>query len=331
MRKICEPPERVRVIVAEISGSTPREAGAAMIVSRDGQQGTIGGGALEFAAARRAREMLDRGEMRSATTSMPLGPRLGQCCGGHVWLWFEPVTDAESLDRPDCRLTVRSTGGAPLRHLSKRQDAAGLPLPVLRAASAMLAGERPEEVTLLRRVDGQDWLIEPVRCEQMPLWIYGAGHVGRALVAALAGLEFDVTWVDTARDRFPDVIPADAAPFLASDPAEAAAHAPGGALHLVMSFSHAIDFAICLRLLQRGDFCELGVIGSDTKRARFLSRLRAAGVAPADLARLTCPIGVGGIASKTPAAIAIAVAAQALQWRESAAARATSAQEAASA
>jgi xanthine dehydrogenase accessory factor len=238
-----------------------------------------------------------------------------------VRLWLERL-DAADAAAPSGRLTLRGTGGGAPIGVSERNDPAldAAPRPVARAARAMLAGERPEGVLLLRGVrrgDGvEDWLIEPAPRVAPPLWIYGAGHVGRALVRALDGLGFDLCWVDTARERFPDPVPDHATMLVATDPADAAGLAPPGAIHFVMTFSHAIDLAICHRLLMRGDFARLGLIGSETKRARFRSRLQAMGVDPATLDRLTCPIGIGGVASKTPQAIAIVAAAQALQWRE---------------
>jgi xanthine dehydrogenase accessory factor len=92
----------------------------------------------------------------------------------------------------------------------------------------------------------------------------------------------------------------------AADPALLADHAPSGAEHLVLTYSHALDLELCHRLLSRG-FGRLGLIGSATKWARFRSRLAALGHSPAQIARIDCPIGDPGL-GKHPQAIAIGVA-----------------------
>jgi xanthine dehydrogenase accessory factor len=126
-------------------------------------------------------------------------------------------------------------------------------------------------------------------------------------------LPFAVTWVDVAAARFPEVAPDGVAVQTAPDPAAVAAQAPAQAFHIVMTHSHPLDLAICHAVLARGAFGHLGLIGSRTKRARFLKRLRELGIAEEQLAWLACPIGVAGIEGKQPAIIAVAVAAELLQ------------------
>ncbi|SFD48317.1 xanthine dehydrogenase accessory protein XdhC [Roseivivax sediminis] len=271
-----------RVVVAEVHGSAPREVGAAMLVWDGGQAGTIGGGALEFEAAREAfgREGLRR---------YPLGPALGQCCGGAVTLLTE-VYDAGRAAALDGPVIARGPGEAPL---AVRR--------ILGAARAR--GEMPAP-RLIR-----DWFVEPGAEHAVPLWIWGAGHVGRALIGALAPLpEFELTWVDTAPERFPDAPAARCLPV--AEPARAVATAPQEAWHLVLTYSHEIDLAICHALLSRG-FGFAGLIGSDTKWARFRSRLAALGHADAHIARICCPIGQKSL-GKHPQAIALGVAADLL-------------------
>lgn len=140
-----------------------------------------------------------------------------------------------------------------------------------------------------------------------PIWIYGAGHVGRALVQVMAPLpDFAITWVDTAADRFPADVPDRVTPLIAADPVRAVAHAPETADHLIMTYSHEIDLALCHALLLR-DFGSAGLIGSATKRARFRRRLHALGHAYAQIARIGCPIGDPAL-GKHPQAIALGVA-----------------------
>jgi xanthine dehydrogenase accessory factor len=178
----------------------------------------------------------------------------------------------------------------------------------------MLSGARPRAPALVRGVRGAlGWFVEPVSRRRHPLYVYGAGHVGRALVRVLDGLPFAVTWVDTSADRFPETIPAHAKPEIARDPAAFAGSTASDAFHIVLTYSHALDLAICHGLLSRGHFRFLGLIGSQTKRARFVRRLAGLGIADGQLARLVCPIGLPGIAGKEPAMIALAVAAQLAQ------------------
>ncbi|MEQ9122664.1 MAG: XdhC family protein, partial [Alphaproteobacteria bacterium] len=150
------------------------------------------------------------------------------------------------------------------------------------------------------------------------LFLYGAGHVGRAVVKAFEDLPFQVFWADMAAERFPDRIPANAQRLVARDLGRAAAHAPAGAWHAVMTYDHAVDLDICRRVLARGDFAYLGLIASRTKRARFLARLRASGLPDATVARLHAPLGLAGLQAKSPAIIAASLAADLLQRRAAA-------------
>ncbi len=145
------------------------------------------------------------------------------------------------------------------------------------------------------------------------LQIYGAGHVGRAIVKLLEGIACRVQWIDERDGEFPRDASAPHIERLCVEPVQAeVAAAPPGAFFLVLTHSHALDQAITEAVLRRGDFGFLGLIGSQTKRARFLNRMAERGIAPAALARLTCPIGLPGISGKEPEVIAVAVVAQLL-------------------
>lgn len=285
-----------RVVVAAVQGSAPRDPGAAMLVWRDGQSGTIGGGALEFEATKAARLALDGGGDR--LSRHPLGPQLGQCCGGSVTLATE-LFDAARLDRI----------GEADPWLRRLEGTAEVPLALRRALKAV-RGEGVGPAALL----DAGWLIEPVARPTRHVWIWGAGHVGRALVAVLAPLpELAITWVDTAPDRFPGTVPAGVTAVPAADPLRLVPHAPENADHLILTFSHALDLDLCHGLLVRG-FRTCGLIGSATKWARFRSRLAGLGHDPAAIARITCPIGDPAL-GKHPQAIAIGVAAALLSSR----------------
>jgi xanthine dehydrogenase accessory factor len=155
-------------------------------------------------------------------------------------------------------------------------------------------------------------VIEAVRRASRPVWVFGAGHVGRALVKVLAELPFAVTWLDSRFDGFPAEIPAGVRNIIAPRLAEKVDEAPPATLFLVLTHSHQLDLDICDRVLRRDDFAFLGLIGSDTKKARFLHSLRDRGHSASALERLTCPIGLAQIPGKQPMAIAVATAAQLL-------------------
>ncbi|MFY2825636.1 xanthine dehydrogenase accessory protein XdhC [Ruegeria sp. MALMAid1280] len=279
-----------RVVIAAIKGSSPREVGAAMLVWEHGQSGTIGGGTLEFQAAQAARSQT----APTRLTHHALGPDMGQCCGGAVSLLSE-VFDLKAVEALDDTVIVRSASEGEM------------PLAVKRLlATARGQGIAPEP----QLIDG--WMIEPVHKPTRNLWIWGAGHVGRALVDVLSPLpDLAITWVDTDPERFPDAIPAGVTVVPAAKPAELVRHAPPDAEHLVLTYSHNLDLELCNRLLSH-DFRFAGLIGSATKWARFRSRLAALGHSPERISRITCPIGDPGL-GKHPQMIAVGVAAQLLR------------------
>ncbi|NRF88569.1 xanthine dehydrogenase accessory protein XdhC [Burkholderia gladioli] len=153
----------------------------------------------------------------------------------------------------------------------------------------------------------------------MHVVLFGAGHVGHALVALLAHLPCLVQWVDTRDECFPDEVPLNVQPEPTDTPDAVVDAAPPGSYFLVMTHNHALDFALAERILRRDDFAYFGMIGSRTKRVKFERRLIDRGVAPEHVADMICPIGVNGIVDKAPPAIAVAVCAELLQARNGAA------------
>jgi xanthine dehydrogenase accessory factor len=319
----------VRVVVIRAEGSTPRDAGAAMLVTELGQSGTIGGGALEFDAIKAARALLDQADTTGTARWLrevreyPLGPALCQCCGGFAWVLFELFTPAErgalqaNLDRianASGYLARQLISGGPLSVYIERADTATLPETVAAHLQTGLSGTEALTTHLIEGAPSVPaWFVEPVSAPSHVLYLYGAGHVGREVVRVTAGLGFDIRWVDTEASRFPHPIASHAQRIISSEPAETAASAEVDALHLVMTYSHPMDEAICRALLLRDEFAFLGLIGSKTKRARFAQRLLSAGVTKEQLARLVSPIGIDGLTGKEPAAIAVSVAVQLLQ------------------
>lgn len=313
----------VVVHVAEIRGSAPREVGASMVVTADGFAGTIGGGQLEFDAQRHARRLLT-GKSGEAIVKWSLGPELGQCCGGAVTLSFEVFAHADLawLDRmaelmakpvASFRIAKLSATGPEHRSFVGAQDAGDVaPDWAHEAIAAMVHDTTRRFVSTYNADDGSLHIVERINRTGQPLWLFGAGHVGRAVVRALQPLPFDVTWIDGREGMFPDDTPGSVQTFASAMPELLIDQAPPGAFYLVMTHSHPLDEEICNAVLERGDAGYLGLIGSRTKHVRFLSRLRGRGHSGEVLETLTCPVGLPQITGKAPAVVAASVAADLL-------------------
>jgi len=306
------------VTICSVAGSAPREAGTKMLVWAGGQDGTVGGGNLEFTIVDQARKLLaSNGRFRFQ--SYPLGPLLGQCCGGRVGIlieridagsvaWLSAVAAAEATGRPYAiHSALEETGIA--RRVSDARDAAEMRG---EAVSLMLRDGRP--VDTAQRIDPEGLTIVEHVDARPPLLMFGAGHVGRALAPIVATLPLRVQWFDNrAEFAGPGVT-------IADDLVARAEAAPAGALFLIFTQSHAVDYELTRAVLRRADFLYCGLIGSATKRARFEKRLLADGVPHPMLRRLICPIGSIGLQSKDPAVLAVAIAAELMLSVESRAA-----------
>jgi xanthine dehydrogenase accessory factor len=318
----------VLVTVATSQGSTPREAGARMLFTTEQQFDTIGGGHLEWRAAQIARAMLsDRsGSLASQRRleRIALGPSLGQCCGGVVWLAFERIDAAALADwlpsleshwhqgRDVWRAValdaltpalLLSTDGIPANHADAAQV---LPLAPLQEPTTHIVSDQ----------QGDRWLLDRCRAQRPQVVLFGAGHVGAALVRVLATLPCRVIWVDEREDMFPADLPPQVRIEATDVPNAVVDLAEPGAYFLVMTHSHALDQQLSERILRRADIGWFGLIGSITKRKQFEHRLQERGITPQQLNKMTCPIGIPGIYGKEPASIAIAVVAQLLQLWE---------------
>jgi len=295
--------EAVLVTVFEAAGSTPCEVGARMIVlSEDEAIGTIGGGMLEWESLHEARKALggQRGQ-RCWKTSKLLGPDLAQCCGGAVTLLFEHFSHSDLAALSRLAAAEDHTGFTTLCTFDERGR-------VLREISALPAthGEHALEIS------GADAFSERFGRSGTPLILFGAGHVGKALIRALESLPFEVTWVDSRVDAFPEVLPANVRSLSPANPPEVLLRAPANSLVVVMTHSHALDLELTAAALARPSFPFVGLIGSGSKCARFRRRLRDFGITSQATDRLTCPIGIEGIRGKEPAVIAASVTAQLL-------------------
>ncbi len=227
----------VLVTIIEERGSTPRNAGSKMVVSRERLYDTIGGGHLEYKAQAIAREMLENRVRETRLERFSLGASLGQCCGGATVLLFEPM-------------------GQPQAHIA----------------------------------------------------VFGAGHVGRALVPLLASLPCKVRWIDSRESEFPAQIPTGVEKVVNDEVVDEVENMPAGSYFIVMTHNHQLDLELTAAILERGDFTHYGLIGSKSKRAKFEHRLRDRGFKPETVQRMRCPMGIAEVKGKLPVEIAVSIA-----------------------
>jgi len=298
------------ISVVGAAGSVPRESGARIVLQPDGGfYGSIGGGRLEYEAIAAARGALAAGQGKAQFRDWPLGPNLGQCCGGMV------KTLTETFDVGDLPAVRRleEAEKAGIFATTSRLDAEGRIARALALPDA--AGERTDKAASFTAMAFREQFGEVMT----PVLLFGAGHIGRAVVLALAPLPFAVRWIDSRPDQFPQHIPQNVVTVCTEAADRELAHAPRDAMIVVMTHSHAADFDITVAALRRDTFGFIGLIGSETKRGRFVSLARRMGVKAHEIDRLVCPIGIPEIKGKEPAVIAASLVAQLLLVRERAA------------
>jgi xanthine dehydrogenase accessory factor len=311
--------ERVVIVtVAGIRGSAPREVGAKMIVTENETLGTIGGGQLEYQCTRLAFDMLGDDETPSLQ-KFPLGSSMGQCCGGVVDILFEPIAMGLPVWLQDLRALHGQREPAVI---ATRIDSEPLKC-VITADSAYGVADDDIGIDIIGRARygldtgriahrSDNWFLELVIGSDLNIAVFGAGHVGAAVVQALASLDCNIRWVDSRRNIFRQTR-TNVRTIESPDPSLEVVAMPPDSSYLVMTHSHAIDFDIIDRILRRDDSIYCGLIGSLSKRRRFEKRYRAQEMPSHMLKKLICPIGVAGIGGKKPAEIAVAVAAEVLQ------------------
>jgi xanthine dehydrogenase accessory factor len=317
----------VLVTMNLILGSAPRESGCRMIVSESQCLGSIGGGNLEFTAIAQARELLQKSSQpRQTHQPYGLGPALNQCCGGAVTLLFEvfsgqcPEWLADLARESRQRVLVMAIDQSePLRIvlLGSESRPDSVPPPVWGEIKDLISTNYNESFTVensdaIREYEhaGEKWWLELTQVNQPNLALFGAGHVGHAVVRQLEQLPFSVSWIDSRADVFPNALADNIQVLKSEDPAREVARQQTGTLFVVMTHSHRLDEDICYEVLARKEFSWLGLIGSETKRQRFVQRLNKRGIAKEKLQRLICPIGLAGISGKQPANIALSLVAQ---------------------
>jgi xanthine dehydrogenase accessory factor len=238
--------------LTSVRGSSPRAQGTVMLVAADAIHGTIGGGALEYLVIEHARRLIGDGRAAEAM-DVPLGPEIGQCCGGRV------------------EVTLRLVDEAMRRELLERAAAEAAALPML--------------------------------------FVFGAGHVGRALAQCLQLLPVRFEVIDTRREELA-ALPRGVAARVVAMPEAVVRGAPMGSSFVILTHDHALDFLIAREALARADAPYVGMVGSRTKRARFSSWYLGEGGDAAALDRLVLPIGAQGLGDKRPSVIAALAAAE---------------------
>jgi xanthine dehydrogenase accessory factor len=245
-RFVTDHPVAVVAELSRVRGSSPREQGTFMVIAPDALIGTIGGGALEYMVIGRARQAM-RDDEEPEGLDIPLGPEIGQCCGGRVEVSLRRVTVERAR-----QLAVR-----------------------LRADEAVLPH----------------------------VYLFGSGHVGKALARALGALPVQVHVIDTRPGELGD-LPAGVEARAVPMPEAVVRAAPGGSSYVILTHDHALDFLIAAEALRRTDAPYIGMVGSKTKRAKFASWYASEGGDRAALARLVLPIGDFGLVDKRPEVIA---------------------------
>ena len=291
------------ITIVSTEGSTPREMGARMIVTPKGEiAGSIGGGTLEYRLIHEAVTAMQKPEWSAEFRDVPLGPELGQCCGGRLTYIIEiyHVADSAALDA-----------------LAQRERQSALLCEARLAGGAHLQRRVLDGVTQSETLNYDDGVMrEMFRDTRSPILLFGAGHVGRALTLALAPLPFHTSWIDSREDAFPQFMPQNVTAIYSADVESQIEAAPANAFILVMTHSHSLDLMIVNAALRRDDLPFVGLIGSATKRARFMRRLSDAGLGDAARQRLVSPIGLPSITGKEPAVIAASIVADLLIRRE---------------
>jgi xanthine dehydrogenase accessory factor len=282
------------ISVLATEGSAPRGAGTRMLLRSGQLEGTIGGGQLEHRAIEQARAILNlpRGSWR--VQDYPLGPLLGQCCGGRVRLLIEHLDPAELgwlHDAEPGRMLETVLGEGAVRRTVHQREA---------ATRQTARGER------------QARMVEPVGERPRPFYLFGAGHVGQAIARHATGLPLQLAWFDTR----PEQGAIDGVTVVTEEQvADCLKDAPDDAAVAILTHDHPLDYHLTRAALSGKPLAFVGLIGSATKIARFRSRLRNDGVSEAALGRLTAPIGLPGVRGKEPDVIAISVLAQLLTLR----------------
>ncbi|XOV85133.1 MAG: xanthine dehydrogenase accessory protein XdhC [bacterium] len=290
----------IMVTVARVRGSAPREAGAKMWITDNVTTGTIGGGELEYQCQHIARDLLNGSSQFTAKVqNFPLGSNCGQCCGGVVDVLFESFSAQPATWQIQSAQALANGHGGYL--------------------TTIFRGKTPlKSFSNLEPGTSRDKLVERIMPSTTDIAVFGAGHVGSALVRILEQSSYQVVCIDSRPELLPLNAAANIQPSYQRQPATVVPTLAANTACVVMTHSHALDFDICASLLKRSDLSFYGLIGSRSKRQRFTRLFRQAGLNETQISRLTCPVGDTQINSKRPGDIAITIAAQILRQLETA-------------
>ncbi len=252
----------ILIKLIDVKGSSPREKDTNMCIYKNGQFGTIGGGELEYRTIKEAKKMLSEKNEINKILEFPLGPSLGQCCGGYVKVKL-----------------IKFSNGKQLMNKNKLKEE----------------------------------LIE----NNKNLYIFGAGHISKAIIEKLDGTGFNVFVIDSRQKIISEINYNFVTSILAKEPKLIIKNIPSESYCLIMTHSHKIDLSICYSLLKMKDFSYIGLIGSKTKKIRFTKKLQEMGLNKNLINKIECPIGITGIKGKEPDIIAISIIARLLEFKSS--------------
>lgn len=327
----------VMVTVIQVKGSTPREVGAKVLITSNQLFGTIGGGNLEYQAEKIAHEILSNVSERSITQRFSLAAGLGMCCGGTIELLFEPITTTDiqwlelwSQNSTENKSTILVTDikssekqkAIILIAESENQESNDVSINEIQSVINSIDKNKLNNNSILIKTNsGRVLFLEYQNQTNNNLILFGAGHVGQAIVKLMQDFDWKITWVDS-RDNCLDSkimaqLPHQVSLKITEFPVEEVIKAPPNSFYLVMTHDHSLDLKLSEQILAREDARYFGLIGSKTKRKRFEHRLKAKGLSVNTLNKMICPIGINGINSKHAAAIALSSAAQLIQLSES--------------
>ena len=272
-----------------------------MVVTATDCLGTIGGGRLELQCVSVAAQLLAQNK-QALLRKFVLGASQDQGCGGVVEVLFEPVTNGVPRWLEELRKVAVHMQNAVIAtslseskphkaviHSLDTQPGAGLSDIVLQTAQEMIDNGGTAQIV-------EDVFLELVAPPDLNIAVFGAGHVGSAVVDILAGLDADIRWIDNRKDIFTSV-PGRVRTVWSTSPSLEVNGMPPSSFYLVMTHSHKLDLEICMAILARNDAAYCGLVGSSSKRRSFEKQLRGSGLSQALIDTMVCPIGVDGIAT----------------------------------
>ena len=326
----------VLLTIISTKGSTPCSNGDKIVFSgAESVFGSIGGGNLEFKALSFAEELLSLNSNGTYLKKYPLGASLGQCCGGYVNVMFESFIQSDATnswietvsnllqDNEDFIVATIVDSNSEIEFSSKKfvyldgnlspniDDKKITSLITKSAKDLLLLSDSPTIV----QFENQSGALTEVCFEKVltsevqPVVIFGAGHISRALMPILINLPIKIYWVDDRAEQF-DKYQGDTSQIdiICDDFVQSIPDLPDSSYCLVITYSHQIDFEICEKMITQNNFSYLGMIGSEIKGKKFRDRFHQKNFSEEVINKFICPIGDKQKFLKSPAAIAVTIA-----------------------